>query len=300
VPARAYGLPAVVIGLAAAGYIALRATSAFFQAQAELAASAPTTIATARIDPLLGPADFAAIGDRIGPDLGVTGKGEIAFSAGGALRALTPGALRPGPQTIAIDGDQPDSFVVDADGPMLGVADGYLGLLGADKRFESARPLPAASWRLAPSIQPGVFYLFGGAAGDFRLYRFIDDGTLQVLMQSTEPIVDAADSEHDVYAATATEILKVASGRPDVLFHVPDADFDGPIRSLAVTGDALPLFSTDSKIYALLGAVPISIVNDAGGTIRIRGDALYALDPKRALLFALRPASTQLFDKAPP
>ncbi|MGD0722100.1 MAG: hypothetical protein ABR970_13770 [Roseiarcus sp.] len=292
--ARARRLATFLIGAAAAYFVA-RVLLAYPRVAAEAAASAPTASAAATIAPLLGPGDFAALGDRIGPDFGVTADGAIAFSAGGALHALARGGRT---QTIDIDGDPPESFVVDASGPMLGIVDGYLGLLGEDRRFGAARPLPKAPMRLAPSVRPGVFYLSGGAAGDYRLYRFIDDGALQLLMASHEPIVDAADSARDVYAATASEILKIRAGQPDVLFHAPDDDFGGPIRSLAVAEDDLVLFSTDTKVYALLGGAAISIVNDAGGILRIRGDALYVLDPKREILFALRPASSRLFDAA--
>jgi hypothetical protein len=64
---------------------------------------------------------------------------------------------------------------------------------------------------------------------------------------------------------------------------------------LAVTPDGLVLFSTDSKVYALLGPNALSIVNNAGGTLRQQGDVLYVLDPKRKLWFSLSPASMALF-----
>ena len=210
VAARRRRLAALLIG-AAAAWFAARVLLAYPRVAAEAAAAAPAASAAATIAPLLGPADFAALGDRIGADFGVTGDGVVAFAAGGALHALAPGGRV---QTIDLDGDPPESFVVDANGPMLGIADGYLGLLGEDRRFGAARPLPEAPMRLAPSVRPGVFYLSGGAAGDYRLYRFIDDGTLQLLMGSREPIVDAADSARDVYAATASEILRFARANP--------------------------------------------------------------------------------------
>ncbi|MDE1940143.1 MAG: hypothetical protein KGI68_14065, partial [Alphaproteobacteria bacterium] len=71
----------------------------------------------------------------------------------------------------------------------------------------------------------------------------------------------------------------------------------GPIRSLAVTADGVILFSTDAKVYALLGPNALSIVNNAGGTLRVRNGSLYVLDRQRKILFSLHPASAHLISE---
>lgn len=72
------------------------------------------------------------------------------------------------------------------------------------------------------------------------------------------------------------------------------SDFTSPIRSLAVTDDDVVVFSTNTKVYALVGPNAVSIVNDAGGTLRVRSGVLYVLDRRRRILFSMSPASAQL------
>jgi hypothetical protein len=177
---------------------------------------------------------------------------------------------------------------------MLTVSGGYFGMLDENGDLVQGIPLPSPDVQLAPSVHEGATYLFGKSGDHHRLYRFIDDGTLQVLLESGQPIVAAADSETAMFAATSSAILRITAGTPETLFTAPD-DFAGPIRSLAVTADGIVLFATDARVYALLGPDALSIVNDAGGSIRVRDGSLYVLDPTRQLLFRLRPASAQLF-----
>jgi hypothetical protein len=44
------------------------------------------------------------------------------------------------------------------------------------------------------------------------------------------------------------------------------------------------------------GLVAISIINDSGGALQLRGDRLYVLDQVRQLLYTVEPASSALFD----
>jgi hypothetical protein len=43
----------------------------------------------------------------------------------------------------------------------------------------------------------------------------------------------------------------------------------------------------------------VSIVNDAGGTLRLRAGRLYVLSPGRRMLFSLAPASRALLAQSP-
>jgi hypothetical protein len=98
-------------------------------------------------------------------------------------------------------------------------------------------------------------------------------------------------------AATASTIMRIKAGTPEILFRAPSDEFAGPIRSVAVAEDGVIIFATDTKVYALLGPNALSIVNDAGGTLRVRDGVLYVLDPHRKVLFSLVPASAKLFSE---
>jgi hypothetical protein len=285
----------IVIGLVAIVTVAIAValTAGWSSARAERNATAIAVIGGSQVDYLLGPSDFDALGSPIGRDFGVTPSGAIVFRAGEALHVIDN--ARPGSRPITIAGTLPDSFSLDARGTMLTVAGGYFGMLNESGEIVPAIPVSYRDAQLAPSVHDGATYLFGGGAKNYRLYRVIDDGTLQVVLESAAPIIAAADNEKAIFAATASAILRITAGTPVVLFRTPPDGFNGPIRSMAVTADGIVIFSTDTKVYALLGPNALSIINDAGGTLRLRDGVLYVLDPARRLLFTLRPASAQLF-----
>ena len=229
----------------------------------------------------------------VGRDFGVTSSGVVLLQSANGLTAVDTG----GPSDFSGGHTVPDSFAIDVNDRMLTIAGGFLGVLDESGDPVPGVPLPYDDARLAPSAQAGAVYLFGGREGDFRLYRFIEDGSYQVLLTSSEPIVAAADSESKVYAATAGAIyvLDPGGGPSSVLFTAPADDGWGPIQSLAVGSDGLVFFSTPSRVYALAGGEALSIVNDSGGTLRTRDGKLYVLDQTRGLLYTLSPATAQMF-----
>jgi hypothetical protein len=266
---------------------------AYRDASADSNASAVSVINSAHVEHLLDPHDFGA--GAIGTDLGVTAAPAIALALDGKLRAVDRlDSISPRVREIEVIGQQPDSFALDSNGAMLAVAGGYFGVMDESGQIEEGVPLPFSGMRVAPSSHAGAVYLFGGAAKNYRLYRFIDDGTLQVVLETDVPIVAAADNGTAIYAATASAILKIKAGTPDVAFRAPEGE---TIQSLAIGKDGLVFFSTSSKVYALLGPNALSIVNDAGGTLRVRNGVLYVLDSQRRILFNITPASSQLFSE---
>lgn len=257
--------------------------------------TAVATLKSATVEQLLGPREFARIGGTIGPDFVPAENDSLVLLAGGRLIAVDRlGAAIPDIAEIAVAGDKPDSFAMDRDGTILALAGGFLGLLNEDGTIAKGVPQTFDNMRLNPSSRPGAFYMFGGTAGQYRLYRFISDGTLQVLLDVDEPVTAAADHGQDIYAATAGAILHLKPGKPDVLFTAPPGM--DPIISLAIGTDGLVMFSTAKKVYALIGPNALSIVTDAGGSLRVHAGKLYVLDPDRKLLFSLTPASTGLFE----
>lgn len=284
----------IIVSVLVLGFTALLA-SGLRDAMAERDRTAITAVASATIERWLGPQEFEAFGGPLSLDFGVTESGAAVFRAGPVLRLADPArAALPRTADVTIS-TTPDSFALDVDGTMLTTSEGYFGAVDDDDRVLAAVPLPYAEARLAPSVHEGATYLFGSDGTTHRGYRFIDDGTFQILAESPEPLVAMADDESNIYAATARTIVRVRPGAAEVLFRAPDTNFVGPIRSLAVSTDGIVFFSTDTKVYALLGQHAMSVVNNAGGAIRIRGGVLYVLDPQRRMLFTMRPASGQLF-----
>jgi hypothetical protein len=287
------GLVLAVVGCGLLMAAAL-GNSSFGEARVMRERSEVVAIGTATIEHWLLPDDFNALGTPIAPDFGVTSGGAVVFKSGGIIRIADP-ARAPLPQTFTVAfSTMPDSFALDARGTLMTAADGYFGAVDPNDAVLAAVPLPLAESRLAPSVHEGATYAFGSHDVIHRAYRFIDDGSFQLLLDAPEPIVAVADDASNIYAATATAIVRLKAGEADVLFRAP-ADFAGPIRSITVTEEGIVFFATDARVYALLGDQAISIVNNAGGNLRIRNGTLYVLDPQRRLLFTLRPASGQLF-----
>jgi len=253
-------------------------------------------IGSATIVRVLGPDDFAS-GD-FDPDFAVASDGTVVVERDAMLSAVTGGTF--GPTITPLEVHAPDritSFALDSNDTMLTIAGRYFGKLDADGTATSSIPLPYDNAQLAPSAGYGAVFLFGGTPGDHRLYRFVENGTLQILLQSNDPIVAAADNPYGVYAATANAILKIEAGKPRVLLVVPP-DI-GAIVSLAVSLDGQLFFSTVTRVYALTAEGAVSIVNDAGGTLRLRAGRLYVMSRERRMLFSLSPASRALFTQQP-
>jgi hypothetical protein len=247
------------------------------------------------VDYLLTPSDMARLGRSLDADFAVLPSGHLLLGAGADLYSLSTGDS-PTLQLLALRGPHPQSLTADQDGTLLTVADGFFGMVNAEGEALDAVPLPLPSMRLVASAAPGVVYLFGGEGSDFRVYRFAETGEFQILLQTDETIVGVADTAGTVYVATPTRILRVDAAGPAVLLTGGTAELDGGILSLAATSDGGVLFSTCSRIYALQGGAALSVVNDSGGSLRLRGETLYVLDPVRRLLYGLRPVTGRLLD----
>jgi hypothetical protein len=231
----------------------------------------------------------------LGADFDATSDGSILLRGKSQLYEVPKGATDVVDTGIA---HPPTSFALDGRDVALSITDGYLGTLsGGDEKARAGVPLPYLDARLAPSSHAGAIYMFGGLDRDYRLYRFFEDGTFQVLLETDEPIVAAADTKAEVYAATGRLIVRIASPRPTVMFQAPSDPGWGPIISIAAADDDLLFFSTPGRVFALKGGIALSIVNDSGGALRRRGDRLYVLDPHRDLLYALSPASLAMFKR---
>jgi len=68
----------------------------------------------------------------------------------------------------------------------------------------------------------------------------------------------------------------------------------GPIDSICASPDGQQLFfSTPERVYTLGEGKALSIVNNSGGSIRLRAGRLYVNDRRRRLLYRLTPKSSQ-------
>ncbi|MFA6986574.1 MAG: hypothetical protein WC213_10240 [Arenimonas sp.] len=243
------------------------------------------------ITTLLDPEALRALGALDG-DFDVTSTGVVVLRAGERLYAVDPESNEAADLALA---EVPDKFAFDTQDAMLTVADGFLGSLAPDGTPVDGVPLAYRDARLAASVHPGAINLFGGKSGNHRLYRFLEDGSFQVLLQTDQPLIAVADSAHGTYAATQGMIVRVAWPEPVVMFKAPQAPGWGPIQSVAAAGDGLIFFSTPTSVYALKDGIAVSVVNDSGGYLRLRGNLLYVLDAKRRLLYTASPASMAIF-----
>lgn len=242
---------------------------------------------------LLDPAELRALAP-LGADFDVAADGSVLFATAAGLHEAMPGGDTAAALRLPVT---PDSFAFDRGGALLVTADGFLGRIGADGHAVPGVPLPDGDARLLPSLRPGAVYLIVTHRGGGRLYRFLEDGRYQVLLESDRPLVAATDDREHVYAATADMIVRLAEPQPVVMFKAPGDEWPG-IRSLAATDDGLLLFSTPEKVFVLRDGVALSIINDSGGDLRVRDGRLFVLDARRALLHSLSPASAGMFREA--
>ena len=129
-------------------------------------------------------------------DFGVTKDGDVLLLSDDGVIALQNG--KP-PELLDATNTMPSSLAVDAQGNLLTIADGYLGMVTSSGEIIHSIPLPYDTVTLAPSSIPGAVYMFGGQGKGYRLYRILDDGTLQILFESSDPIISVADSQGEVY-----------------------------------------------------------------------------------------------------
>jgi hypothetical protein len=278
---------------AVAGYVAI---SVGYFAVTQREAYAITRIRGLEIDHLLGPADINEAGN-FGEDFDVTANSHVILRF--ADRLYQAGATEP-VAPLAIKGAIPHSIAIDSSDTLLAVAAGYFGVLNADGEVVQGVPLPYDDARLARSVESSAVYLFGGKERNYRLYRFLEQGRFQVLLESDVPIRAVTDTRSAIYLATDSYIARLDTPTPRLMFRAPNEAGWGRIVSLAASDDDLLFFSTEKRVYAWHRGVALSIINDSGGALRVRGDKLFVLDHKRQLLYAAHPASRALFPGAGP
>ncbi|MDB5705073.1 MAG: hypothetical protein JWN66_2189 [Sphingomonas bacterium] len=257
-----------------------------------------TTTAIAHIGSLavehhLMPDDLAALAP-VQADFGVAGGGDMFLQTGKGLVEVAPGgsmSIVHGPGAPALT-----SLAIGGDDAMLTVAADYLGALNTQGVPVLGRPLPYPGARVAPSVRPGEVYLFSRVPGGYRAYRFRESGTFQKLFQFDAAIVSIADTKDALYVATGTMVVRMARTGGDLVFRVPEDD-RSTISSIAVSADGILFVATEDSIYAVIGKGALTIVNDSGGEIRWRNDALHVLDRRRSLFYSVRPATLAMFDR---
>jgi hypothetical protein len=256
--------------------------------------SSIAAISTVNLEYVIDPTDVRWRAAPFAPDFDVTSSATVLLRNGTNLYEIQPPFGQGSFSAIKVNGPAPDSFAVDNDDTLLTVAGGYFGMLGPTGETIDAVPLPDAKMRLAHSAVDGIVYLYGGENSDYRLYSFADNGSFRILLQLDEPIVAVADNQKCVYIATGTRLFQIRNDHVSLLLKLSEDD-GGPIQSVAAGDDDLLFFSTDSKVYAMRGSGALSIVNNSGGGLRLRGDTLYVLDASRSLVYTLRPATRKLF-----
>lgn len=226
--------------------------------------------------------------------LGPLGAGFDVTREGMALLAPTAGGLAGigadgGPEILSLKTRGLAGFALDGQDNLITVAGGFLGRLTETGEALEAVPLPYDDARLAGSVHDGAVYLYGGRDGDWRLYRFWENGRFEVLLSSPQPLVGVADTGSAVYVATARAIHRLGGDGARPVFRAPAAPGWGPITSVAVTPDGQVLFATPHRVWIVAAGGAASLINDAGGQIRLRGGRVHVFDPERRLLFSFAP-----------
>ena len=258
-------------------------------------------IGGATVEYILDPTELSKGEGALSADFDVTSTSSVVVQKDGALYEIIHNATGGSAFTLMFKEAAPYSFALDSSNTVLTVAGGYFGMLDISGKTVDSVPLPIDDMRLARSSLLNVVYLFGGMNGDYRLYSFAEEGKFQVLLQTEEPIVAVTDDGRDIYVAIARRIVRVGVGRPAVVFGAVEAELGGEIISLAASlSDEVLFFSTSSRVYALRGAAAVSIVNNSGGSLRVRGDALYVLDRSRGMLYTIRPITEAIFSGVGP
>jgi len=233
---------------------------------------------------ILTPTRAGSLEVTLRPEFDVTSSENIIINSNDGLLELEP--MSRGLTAEKLGSTAPDSFALDEGTTVLAISGQFFGQLDAAE-YSRAVPLPSRGMHLAPSTNAGTVYLFGGEGrSSHLLYAVHRDGQLTILAELTDSIIAAADTQHAVYIATNREIYRVRGNKLELLIRLPENI--GQLISLAAAADDKVLyFSSESRVYALRGLAAISIVNNAGGVLRIRKGKLYFWDPARKLLVTL-------------
>jgi hypothetical protein len=286
---------AAAIALIVGGYVAVRAG---LYASEDRQRSQIAAIGTLTVEYVVNPADARWRAERFGEDFDVTSSATVILKNGRYLYEIGQPFEKELFSPVKVNGATPGSFAVDHDDTLLTVAGGYFGMLGESGKTVDAVPLPLDNMRLAHSALDGVIYLYGGAESDYRLYSFAENGAFRILLQLEEPITAVTDNQQSVYVATGARIFRLRDGKVSQLLNTGGPNSAGPISSVAVTpGDDVVFFSAGARVYAMRGAGALSIVNNSGGALRLRGETLYVLDYDRGLVYTLSPATRKLFEE---
>jgi hypothetical protein len=223
--------------------------------------------------------------------------GELDVTAAGNILMLSAGQIHEIEKTdrsIVADrkGKPPgniESFALDRGNAVLTIAAQHFGQLEDDGSSSQAFPLPSPDMKIAASAIAGHVYLFGGTgASARRLYALDEDGGIDIIAELPDPIVAVADSLVAVYVATTDVIYRLTPKNAVIRLSVKPETLGGPLYSLAASEDDKTLFfSTASQVFALQGSGAITLVDNAGGTLRWRTNRLFVWDHHRRLIFTL-------------
>ena len=185
----------------------------------------------------------------------------------------------------AVGGRRFDSAAFDGT-TILATSGGFFGRINDQGKFDEGVPLPYNAARLFRSADPGVVYLAGEYLGEWRLYRFEEQGRYRIVLATDAKIVGAVDGVGAVWVATPAQLLKLDSRGTHVAFIAPRDPAFGVITSLALTPNGDPLVATDKAVWIVnpRGEAD-TLVNNAGGDLRQLGRRTYVLDRRRELLF---------------
>ncbi len=238
------------------------------------------------VDYILTPENVISLPLPIDKCFEATLTGSIILRCGSQLIELEPSSDGTNAHKINVNDSAPDSYTIDQDGALLTVSGYFFGQM-EEASFSKVLPLPTLGMLVKTSIYPGTVYLFGGVKNENnRLYAIHRDGNFTIIVELPDPIVSVTDTKDIIYLATNNEIYSVSPKSVNVVIRLPENS--DPITSIEVSPDnEILYYATANKVFALHGLAALSIVNNAGGFLRLRGEKLYLWDSQQKILVCI-------------
>lgn len=166
-----------------------------------------------------------------------------------------------------------EDFAWMRDGALLLLIQHHLAGLGP-KGLVLSLEVPAAGMHIRPA-GPDTAYIFGGRdePGNHNVYLFGRDGKIAKLVTVPGPVSAVAGDGALTYVATGQTVLRFAGKEPvRLMLQAPE-----PIISLEAGPRGLFYSAAARTGYVTADGTAYDFVRGQGGTLRLRGNALYLL-----------------------
>ncbi|MGE5186392.1 MAG: hypothetical protein ACM31C_30260, partial [Acidobacteriota bacterium] len=179
-----------------------------------------------------------------------------------------------------------EAYAYTPDGLMLAVRGNELAYLDEAGELKPMFTLPSAGMGLATGATTVFLYDRTPGTAPYAIYELAPGRRAERLLESPEPIDAVAQAGTHTFFASAGVAFEATPGAPlRALAALPSG---AKVRSLAATADGSRVYLSDGdSIFAVEGERVALVTRSVGGVLRMHGDALLVLDPKRRLVARL-------------